>query len=901
MSATSDLPQLSSDQAWAQLEASPAAMLVCASSRQAGAYQRHYGQWQLARGRRVWATPAILSFEALLRQWYQLAEAQLRFGKSLPRLLSTAQSALLWRQCVEHSALPLLRGDEAAQLAAQAWQLAQEYRLTLPFAAQGHADIENFNRWAQRYRQQLTRLQAVDEAMLDALLLERAQAGELQLPSQCILAGFAELTPRLRQWRQTLAAQGVALAQLQLAPRQAQLQVEAAVDEEQELRAAAIWLREQAQRQPQAQLAVIVPDLSARRAQLQRVFDEQLCPAQDAPGTHAQPRPYNISLGQPLSAYGLVQTALRLLQLAAGGLEAGALSALLTSAYWGSAADAGSRAALDAELRRQGWLHIEAADWARLAPAPLQGYAQAAATLRAARRLPAGEWSERFAQLLQACAWPGPRALDSEEYQLLQRWRELLLEFSALDPVLGRVDLASALAQLRELAGREVFQPQSPASRLQVLGLLEAQGLSFDAIRVLSLDDEHWPAPARPHPFIPHALQRAAGLPHASAARELAYAQAQLVDWCRSAEVLVLSYAQRSEGREQAPSPLLLPWLDQVQPARSAALPPAWLASQASAQSESLDDSHAPPPGAQAVLRGGARVLGDQARCPFRAYAVHRLGAKPLETPAYGLQAYDRGELVHRVLERLWRQWRDQAGLLASDESQCRALIFQAVDQELAQLAQRAPQRLGSGLRQLELERLQALITQWLAVERARAPFRVLRIEDQAVTDEAEVEPVREFAGLKLRLRPDRIDTTPEGGRIVLDYKTGAARKPPWRDGRPEDPQLLLYALLEPQVQALGFARLNVEALGFEGLAADESQPGFAAYEEDAGTQEAESWNALLGRWRGELETLAEEIRRGWAAVQPKHPRVSCRDCGLHALCRIREVVSLDEGEAVAE
>jgi ATP-dependent helicase/nuclease subunit B len=41
-------------------------------------------------------------------------------------------------------------------------------------------------------------------------------------------------------------------------------------------------------------------------------------------------------------------------------------------------------------------------------------------------------------------------------------------------------------------------------------------------------------------------------------------------------------------------------------------------------------------------------------------------------------------------------------------------------------------------------------------------------------------------------------------------------------------------------------------------------------------------------------------VRDGWAAVTPKHPRQSCRDCGLHALCRIREDVSLDEGEEVA-
>src|SRR3546814_5674012 len=73
--------------------------------------------------------------------------------------------------------------------------------------------------------------------------------------------------------------------------------------------------------------------------------------------------------------------------------------------------------------------------------------------------------------------------------------------------------------------------------------------------------------------------------------------------------------------------------------------------------------------------------------------------------------------------------------------------------------------------------------------------------------------------------------------------------------------------------------------------------PGIAAYRDDRSTRDAASWDALLGRWRGELATLATEVRDGWAAVAPKHPRQSCRDCGLHAVCRIREQVSLDEGE----
>src|SRR3546814_7364782 len=67
-------------------------------------------------------------------------------------------------------------------------------------------------------------------------------------------------------------------------------------------------------------------------------------------------------------------------------------------------------------------------------------------------------------------------------------------------------------------------------------------------------------------------------------------------------------------------------------------------------------------------------------------------------------------------------------------------------------------------------------------------------------------------------------------------------------------------------------------------LADEGYSPGISAYRDDRSTRDAASWDALLGRWRGELATLATEVRDGWAAVAPKHPRQSCRDCGLHAV-----------------
>src|SRR5439155_4631154 len=66
------------------------------------------------------------------------------------------------------------------------------------------------------------------------------------------------------------------------------------------------------------------------------------------------------------------------------------------------------------------------------------------------------------------------------------------------------------------------------------------------------------------------------------------------------------------------------------------------------------------PPG---PVRGGTRVLADQAACPFRAFARWRLAAEPLEAPAAGPDASDRGRLVHALMKHLWTDLKESAAL----------------------------------------------------------------------------------------------------------------------------------------------------------------------------------------------------------------------------------------------
>ena len=62
------------------------------------------------------------------------------------------------------------------------------------------------------------------------------------------------------------------------------------------------------------------------------------------------------------------------------------------------------------------------------------------------------------------------------------------------------------------------------AAPVQVLGTLEAAGLRFYDLWIAGLDDESWPPPASPAPFLPMRMQREAGVPGCSAEQALAFA-----------------------------------------------------------------------------------------------------------------------------------------------------------------------------------------------------------------------------------------------------------------------------------------------------------------------------------------------------------------------------------------
>ena len=122
--------------------------------------------------------------------------------------------------------------------------------------------------------------------------------------------------------------------------------------------------------------------------------------------------------------------------------------------------------------------------------------------------------------MLAVWGFPGDAPLGSADYQVLEKFRDAVSQLAALELVQPRMRMDEAVNHLRRIVADTVFQPeaaQEVAAPILVLGVLESAGQSFDALWVTGLSEDAWPLAVRPNPFIPALLQRAAGVPEASA------------------------------------------------------------------------------------------------------------------------------------------------------------------------------------------------------------------------------------------------------------------------------------------------------------------------------------------------------------------------------------------------
>jgi len=823
----------------------------------------YLAQRQLDEGRTAWTGPSILSYRAWTNAlWSNHIQEDDR------QLLNPGQVRGLWRQIIESSAVSerLIGSRNVVHWAIAAAQRLRDWGVDVGElrASVDDLDFTSFLGWAKAYERALADAGWLDPGDAEVVLRTRVDALPVD-PGQVTVWADFDAMPAQAQLRERLQSYGHRFESWQATEINRTCRRVRLDETTDELRAAGRWAAERLSSDPKRRVAIVVPDAASRREQVRRILDEVLSPEQAYLGGESLSGVINLA-GEPIDRAPLIGSALTALELLSPRGRFGTLSRWLRSPFFVTQPpEAAARSQLEIDLRltvdaQLGFL--EAFRAGELATRMRADAPELAAMLAEAVQMVGAEparatpthWVGVWQRLLRHLGWQG----DSSSALTRTAWESALNELTLLTPVLGEVSVSEALGELLEILAQPQRAGLIPLSGIFIVARLQDVGPGYDGIWVTGLTDSRWPQPPQPNPILPLALQRAHGMPLASPAEALEHSRRSTQRLIERAPEIVLSWPSMLHEYPTQPSPLILQFPEVTDRALVGGPDPR-VARRLfdSRPRQTLLESVPPVPDRR--LRGGAHTLGLQATCPLRAFLESRLGARPLEPVRRGVSARQRGIAAHRAMELLLLQLPAQNELERWESSERRARVIRSVDRALREIFGRSRDPLRV-LFTLEAERLQSILSAFLALDLDRTAFEVNSVEERL--------PVR-VGDLELHCRIDRMDVlTSDDSRsevAIIDYKTGGSNTPAdWLKDRPRDVQLPLYTLaVGAAVSAAVIAVLRSDGVQYKGLWSQKGAfPG-----RPATLPGGRTWATQLDLWRRQLEGLAGEFAAGDARL----------------------------------
>lgn len=842
------------------MDFSPNNLILTANSRLTLHLQALHNEKQKGLGQTRWEALQVLP----LTRWLEVTFYQ--HNDDGLYLLTDFQTRCVFEQVIDANSSQLSTPvSQLAPLVQEAYERLTLWAVPLETlnTYQDQVEVSHLIQWIKIFEKQLKENFWITNAQLPEFLC----AKKIPLPNNTYLVGFDSLSPALQKLLQNAIfsspkKETTNCGQIRLA------------NTETELRTMALWAKKLLSDNSEQKIGCIIPNLSSIRPIVETIFTEILCIDYILPRKSGSLLPFNISAGQSLSTHMMIDHALTLLLWLQKPLRIDETTALLQSHYlWRNESEKNKGAKIEALLRKQNRLSIT---FKKILPYfPQWELVLIKHNEIKSKKLLPSEWKTIFLDLLKIAGWPAARTQTSLEYQLLERFKKLLQEFSSLDILFEKINFTKALSLLSTLCHDTIFQPKSHDESIQIMGALEASTISFDAAWIMGMDDIAWPPAAKPHPLIPFAIQQQFEMPHATAKRELQFCQRMTERLKNCAKIVVFSSSKMEGDQHRFASTLIqnIPMIETLALAETISYEHTI---QATAVLEKIEDNHALPVTDKKNLKGGSKLLELQSLCPFRAFTTIRLQANSLYTPTIDIPPHTKGSLLHQALFYLWTTLKDQKTLLTLSELALSDLIDQSIEKSIIDLKLTQHDFIA-----IEKQRLTTLLEKWLAFEKTRPAFQVVSCESNATLT---------IQGLSIQTRQDRVDELENGARVLIDYKTNAPSLNAWFEERLHNLQLPLYATYhEDNYNALCFAEITAKNIQLKGIAHERyPHDDLTTIDDKKNSLHIENWQSLLESWKKSLAMLAEEFCNGIATVTPIKESV-CQQCDLQSICRYKQ------------
>lgn len=819
--------------------------VITANRRLARLLNVAYADDQRRAGKLAWRSPNILAWN----DWLLDCGARAHPRDSLPTRINTHHSQWLWEQCWRQELGE--RDVGMANLVRQSrdtWQRLSDWQIDtseIVRAAQSD-DQRTFAAVASRYQSALRRENWLDDAGMAPHILDLIQSKRIGLGGLHTFAGFDRQRPIATAIQDAMREIGIATKLAPVSAGNTTISFCRIENDAAELRAAGHWAREFLDENPGAKVAIVADGLDSDADRIARMVREGFTPGWPL-GHQSLYEALNVSYGRRLADFPVVAIAQTQLRWLHQDISSADVCLLMRTPLIGKSQMSG-RNRLELLLRERPdriWSPSMVTSELRGrddCPGASDWLDRLAALSKRKREVPQSasppEWALFLDETLRQAGWPGENSLDSVEFQIVNRWRELLNEFARLALVSPRMTLGVAVARLGQMAADTIFQPESTNAVLQLLGPLEAAGAEFDALWITGLSSANWPPAGSPSALVSKRLQEEHGMPDSTPDDTLQYAQTVLQRLVGSATSVFGSIAVNIDDTDQSVSELLDLFTVEEIPA---AEDPGWYASHLLGITEiSTCDDLVPPVGADEKLRGGAGVIQRQLDEPFSAFAVHRLGARMISPQAYGIPAAMRGNLLHDALRYLYRDLPTSEEIRHWGGSDFDKRVGAAVNSAFFTAEKNADAVLRHVL-SLERTRLTRLLREFVAMDAARPDFKVASVEGEF-----------EFVSgnIHLDLRFDRFEQYDDGTFAILDYKSGAKKLLLTKSGEVQEVQLFVYTCAtDAPVSALALVNIDSREITFEGAGR-----GFSSEDE---------WPDLLKRVQHMVAEACRELAAG--------------------------------------
>jgi probable DNA repair protein len=825
-----------------------------------------------------------------LSQWQGELWSELSFLKVLPkRVSSLTLKSWLEKVINQEDAWTLTNSSGVAAKALEAYQNLVHWNLSLSDVVPDETtEIDYFLSWTEQLHELCTKQNITPEFASLYMILENMDIIEAMLPRQILMVGFNQLTPLQQRLIDILKTHQVEISHYELDVRPLNCVQHNFNSLQEELDFAAHYA--QTFLDQDLSVGIVVENLAGNLNQVHRSFSRVFQPLEHKPWIKIDKPKYNVSAGYSLNEQPIVKAAVKILALKPHKITIEDLHFLKNSSHinWGDDAVYIRKFIYQLCLSPRKYFttiallkQIEQSDHkGRLSELKFRlekMQEQVMTTESLSKHIK--NWRAK----LSIWHWGKDDSNTSFESQAKAMFNTCIGDCSALSDVYQKIAEKAAFDYLKQLIQMTSFQIASDRTNIHVLGILEASGLQFDHLIIVGFNSNNWPQKNKINPFLPLALQREHNMPGNSAEREFEYAKQLSNALIKGANQLIVTVSS-----SESEAVVVAPFFNQFRLAPCHDYADEQLVKEIEPDYRWINDNHIAIDNGS--VRGGAYLLSDYAKCPFKSMANFQLKLEAYQSPEVGIEPRVKGTWLHDTMEIIWTKLKQQRQLLSLDNKELADLVEQSLSKAMEKHHGYLLAVTEADIIALEYNKLASLIIEWLTVEKQRDNFSIAFLEEPI---ELNLEPIR------LNFRVDRVDKNDSGLLEIIDYKSGKTDIKQWFGVRPSEAQMPAYvvALKEQRIDSLSYARIRTGEVAQSGIRFSKSEPQISRLERKLDEYQfipiknldSVSFKGLVEQWEKTLGRIAIGISDGYMAVSPKEKSTTCTYCDYQSVCRINE------------